>query len=47
MGEVREAFSPLIYHIGADLFAAYLTVAFGRKVYQMDNPAFAHLVGVG
>jgi glucosamine--fructose-6-phosphate aminotransferase (isomerizing) len=43
VGEVREAFSPLVYHIGPDLFAAYLTVAFGRKVYQMDNPAFAQI----
>ena len=41
MGAVREAFSPLVYHIGMDLFATYLTDAFGRKVFPMDNPAFA------
>ena len=45
VGELREAFSPLVYHIGMDLFAAYLTEAFGRKVFQMDNPAFAQLAG--
>jgi len=43
VGDVREAFSPLVYHIGPDLYAAHLTAALGRKVYQMDNPAFAHL----
>ncbi|KAA3646695.1 MAG: SIS domain-containing protein [Chloroflexi bacterium] len=45
MGEVREAFSPLVYHIGMDLFATYLTEAFGRKVFQTDNPAFAQFAG--
>ncbi|HUF36991.1 MAG TPA: SIS domain-containing protein [Anaerolineales bacterium] len=45
MGDVREAFSPLIYHIGPDLFAAHLTAALGRKVFQTDNPAFVHLAG--
>jgi glucosamine--fructose-6-phosphate aminotransferase (isomerizing) len=39
-GEVREEFSPLVYHVAADLFAAYLTDKLGRKLFQTDNPAF-------
>jgi glucosamine--fructose-6-phosphate aminotransferase (isomerizing) len=40
VGAVREEFSPLVYHIGADLFSAYLTTALGRKIFQPDTPAF-------
>jgi glucosamine--fructose-6-phosphate aminotransferase (isomerizing) len=40
MGPVREEFSPLVYHIASDLFAAYLTEKLGRKLFQTDNPAF-------
>ena len=40
VGEVREEFSPLVYHIAADLFASYLADALGRKLFQTDNPAF-------
>ncbi len=45
VGAIREAFSPLLYHIGPSLFAAYLTEQLGRKVFQSDNPAFAQLAG--
>ncbi len=40
VGNVREEFSPLVYHIAADLFAAYLTGGLGRKIFQPDTPAF-------
>ncbi len=40
MGEVREEFSPLVYHVAGDLYAAYLTANLGRKLFQTDNPAF-------
>ena len=40
VGEVREEFSPLVYHVAADLFASYLADALGRKLFQTDNPAF-------
>ncbi len=39
-GEVREEFSPLVYHVAADLFASYLTENLGRMLFQTDNPAF-------
>ena len=29
-----------LYHIAADLFAAYLTGGLGRKIFQPDTPAF-------
>ncbi len=44
IGAVREEFSPLVYHIPADLFAAYLTETLGRKIFQPDNPAFKLIV---
>jgi glutamine---fructose-6-phosphate transaminase (isomerizing) len=40
VGQVREEFSPLVYHVAADLFASYLTDQLGRKLFQTDNPAF-------
>lgn len=40
MGQVREEFSPLVYHVAGDLFASYLTEQLGRKLFQTDNPAF-------
>lgn len=39
MGEVREEFTPLVYHIGADLFASFLAERLGRLPFQADNPA--------
>ena len=38
VGDVREEFSPLVYHIAADLVAAYLTIELGRKLFQTDRP---------
>jgi glucosamine--fructose-6-phosphate aminotransferase (isomerizing) len=38
IGDVREEFSPLIYHIAADLVAAYLTIELGRALFQTDRP---------
>lgn len=38
VGEVREEFSPLVYHIAADLFAANLTMELGRSLFQSDRP---------
>jgi glucosamine--fructose-6-phosphate aminotransferase (isomerizing) len=39
-GDVREEFSPLIYHVAANQFASHLADALGRKAFQSDNPAF-------
>lgn len=38
MGDVREEFTPLVYHIGADLFASFLAERLGRLPFQADNP---------
>ena len=38
IGDVREEFSPFIYHIAADFFAAYLTMELGRSLFQTDRP---------
>jgi len=38
IGDVREEFSPFIYHVAADLFAAYLTMELGRSLFQTDRP---------
>ena len=38
MGGVREEFSPLVYQIGATLFASYLTEELGRNPFQTDRP---------
>lgn len=38
-GSVREEFSPLVYHIAADLFASYLAEALGRALFMTDNSA--------
>jgi len=37
-GQVREEFSPLVYHIAADLFASYLASTLGRMLFQTDRP---------
>jgi glucosamine--fructose-6-phosphate aminotransferase (isomerizing) len=36
-GEVREEFSPLVYHISANFFAAYLTKNLGRMLFRSDQ----------
>jgi glucosamine--fructose-6-phosphate aminotransferase (isomerizing) len=38
-GDVREEFTPLVYHIGADLFAAFLAERLGRLPFQASAPA--------
>src|SRR5262249_37567097 len=35
-GEVREEFSPLLYHLFADYVASYLAARLGRAVFQTD-----------
>jgi glutamine---fructose-6-phosphate transaminase (isomerizing) len=40
VGDVREAFSPLVYHLFAGLFAAQLATALGRAPFQSDRPVF-------
>jgi glucosamine--fructose-6-phosphate aminotransferase (isomerizing) len=40
VGEVREAFSPLIYHVAADYFSCFLTETLGRHLFQSDNEPF-------
>ncbi|MBM4256272.1 MAG: SIS domain-containing protein [Deltaproteobacteria bacterium] len=37
-GEVREEFSPLLYHLFADYVASYLATRLGRSLFQSDRP---------
>lgn len=43
VGTVREEFSPIIYHIGADMLAFHLANALNRKLFQSDNIEFQRL----
>ena len=36
-GSVREAFSPLVYHLPVNYFASYLTTHLGRLCFRTDN----------
>jgi glucosamine--fructose-6-phosphate aminotransferase (isomerizing) len=38
IGEVREAFSPLVYHLVFNYFASYLTTALGRLCFRTYRP---------
>ncbi len=38
-GDLREEFTPLVYHIPATLLASYLAEAHGRMLFMTDNPA--------
>jgi glucosamine--fructose-6-phosphate aminotransferase (isomerizing) len=38
MGEVREAFSPLVYHLPFNHIASHLTTALGRLCFRTDRP---------
>lgn len=38
IGEVREAFSPLVYHLVFNYFASDLTTALGRLCFRTDRP---------
>lgn len=40
VGEVREAFSPLVYHCFASAFACYLAQELGRAPFRGDRPIF-------
>ncbi len=40
IGNVREEFSPLVYHIAVDFFACFLTESVGRHLFQSDNMEF-------
>ena len=40
IGDVREEFSPLVYHIAADFFACFLAESTGRHLFQSDNAEF-------
>jgi glucosamine--fructose-6-phosphate aminotransferase (isomerizing) len=37
-GEVREEFSPLLYHLFADYVASYVAARLGRSLFQSDRP---------
>lgn len=37
-GNMREEFTPLVYHIAANFFASYLTELLGRQPFQGDQP---------
>jgi glucosamine--fructose-6-phosphate aminotransferase (isomerizing) len=37
-GEVREEFSPLLYHLFASYVASYLAARLGRALFQSDRP---------
>jgi glucosamine--fructose-6-phosphate aminotransferase (isomerizing) len=36
--EVREEFSPLLYHLFASYVASYLAERLGRSLFQSDRP---------
>jgi glucosamine--fructose-6-phosphate aminotransferase (isomerizing) len=37
-GDVREEFSPLLYHLFADYVASYIAARLGRSLFQGDRP---------
>src|SRR5262245_53940998 len=37
-GEVREEFSPFLYHLFADYLASYLAARLERSLFQSDRP---------
>jgi glucosamine--fructose-6-phosphate aminotransferase (isomerizing) len=37
-GEVREEFSPLLYHLFASYVASYVAERLGRSLFQGDRP---------
>lgn len=37
VGNVREEFSPMVYHLPSNLFASHLATALGRKLFQTDT----------
>ena len=43
-GEVREEFSPLLYHLFANYVASYIAARLGRSLFQSDRPALLQSV---
>jgi len=43
-GEVREEFSPLLYHLFADYVASYVAERLGRALFQSNRPALLQSV---
>jgi glucosamine--fructose-6-phosphate aminotransferase (isomerizing) len=41
VGEVREAFSPIVYAVPGELFAAHLADAVGEPFFRAANPAYS------
>ena len=37
-GEVREEFSPVLYHLFANYVASYVAARLGRSLFQSDRP---------
>jgi glucosamine--fructose-6-phosphate aminotransferase (isomerizing) len=40
LGEVREAFTPMVYPVAAELFAAHLSDVVGKPFFRSDNAAY-------
>jgi len=38
VGDVREEFSPLVYHVYSNLLASHIAELWGRMLFQTDNP---------
>ncbi len=43
-GQVREEFSPLLYHLFANYVAFYIAARLGRSLFQSDRPELPQLV---
>ena len=43
-GEMREEFSPLLYHLFANYVASYVAARLGRSLFQGDRPALLQSV---
>jgi len=43
-GEVREEFSPLLYHLFANYVASYVAARLGRSLFHSDRPALLQSV---
>jgi hypothetical protein len=39
-GNVREAFTPMVYAVANELFAAHLSDVVGRPFFRSDNAAY-------
>jgi glucosamine--fructose-6-phosphate aminotransferase (isomerizing) len=43
-GEVREEFSPVLYHLFANYVASYVAARLGRLLFQSDRPELLQAV---